>query len=114
MNVMSEPKKVTAVLRVVVTGEFYDEEATEETLRYCVEQDLGDAGFDVDVSVQKEDNMGKITREISLTFDQWNKVKDALDYYESAAKEFMSYTDGVEFRKEFILPVYEQMPDEVF
>lgn len=53
MNVMNEPKKVTAVLRVVVTGEFYDDEASEETLRYCVEQDLEDAGFDVDVSVQK-------------------------------------------------------------
>jgi hypothetical protein len=51
MNVMYEPKKVTAVLRVVVTGEFYDDEASEETLRYCVEQYLGDAGFDVDVSV---------------------------------------------------------------
>ena len=53
MNVMNEPKKVTAVLRVVVTGEFYDDEASEETLRYCVEQGLEDAGFDVDVSVQK-------------------------------------------------------------
>ena len=58
--------------------------------------------------------MEKITRKISLTFDQWEKVKNALDYYESAAKEFMSYTDGVKFREEFILPVYEQMPDEVF
>ena len=58
--------------------------------------------------------MEKITREISLTFDQWEKVKNALNYYESAAKEFMSYTDGVKFRKEFILPVYEQMPNEVF
>lgn len=53
MNVMTEPKKVTTVLKVVVTGEFYDEEASEETLRYCVEQDLEDAGFDVDVSVLK-------------------------------------------------------------
>ena len=53
MNVMNEPKKVTGVLQVVVTGEFYDDEASEETLRYCVEQDLEDAGFDVDVSVQK-------------------------------------------------------------
>jgi len=54
MNVMNEPKKVTAVLKVVVTGEFYDEEASEETLRYYVEQDLEDAGFYVeDVSVLK-------------------------------------------------------------
>lgn len=47
----TEPNKVTAVLKVVVTGEFYDDDATEETLRYAVEQDLEDAGFDVDVSI---------------------------------------------------------------
>lgn len=47
----TEPNKVTAVLKVVVTGEFYDDDATEETLRYAVEQALEDAGFDVDVSI---------------------------------------------------------------
>ena len=50
-----KPNKVTAVLKVVVTGEFYDDEASEETLRYCVEQDLEDAGFDVDVALLKEE-----------------------------------------------------------
>lgn len=50
----NEPNKITATLKVVVTGEFYDDEASEETLRYCVEQDLGDAGFDVDVELLKE------------------------------------------------------------
>lgn len=49
-----KPNKVTTVLKVVVTGEFYDDDATEETLRYAVEQDLEDAGFDVDVSLLKE------------------------------------------------------------
>ena len=35
-------------------GKFYDNESSEETLRYCVEQDLEDAGFNViDVSVMK-------------------------------------------------------------
>lgn len=53
VNVMYEPKKVTAVLKIVVTSEFYDEEASEETLRYCIEQDLEDIGYDVDVSVLK-------------------------------------------------------------
>ena len=48
------PNKITATLKVVVTGEFYDDEASEETLRYCVEQDLEDAGFEVDVSMLKE------------------------------------------------------------
>ena len=49
-----EPNKITATLKVVITGEFYDDEASEETLRYCIEQDLEDAGFDVDVSLLKE------------------------------------------------------------
>lgn len=47
-------KWVTATLKVVVTGEFHDDEAFEETLRYCVEQDLEDAGFGVDVELLKE------------------------------------------------------------
>ena len=51
---MNEPNKINAILKVDITGEFYDNEATEETLRYAVEQDLEDAGFDVDVSVLKE------------------------------------------------------------
>ena len=49
-----EPNRITAILKVVITGEFYDDEASEETLRYCTEQDLEDAGFDVDVSLLKE------------------------------------------------------------
>lgn len=44
--------KIKAKLLVEVEAEFYDNESSEETLRYCVEQDLEDAGFDViDVSV---------------------------------------------------------------
>jgi len=54
MKVKDEPNKVTATLKVVVTGEFYGDEASEETLRYCVEQDLEDAGFDVDVALLRE------------------------------------------------------------
>lgn len=49
-----EPNKITATLKVAIAGEFYDDEASEETLRYCVEQDLEDAGFDVDVALLKE------------------------------------------------------------
>lgn len=50
-----KPNKVTTVLKVVVTGEFYDDDATGETLRYVVEQDLEDAGFDVDVTPLKDE-----------------------------------------------------------
>ena len=49
-----KPNKITTVLKVIVTGEFYDDDSTEETLRYAVEQDLEDAGFDVDVAILKE------------------------------------------------------------
>ena len=50
-----EPNKITATLKVVVTGELYGDEASEETLRYFVEQDLeDDGGFDVDVELLKE------------------------------------------------------------
>ena len=51
---MAEPRKIKATLIVEIESEFYDDEASEETLRYCVEQDLEDAGFNViDVSVQQ-------------------------------------------------------------
>ena len=69
MNVKDKPNKIKAKLLVEVESEFYDDEASEETLRYCIEQDLQDAGFNVfDVSVineptederlQKERNIG--------------------------------------------------------
>lgn len=52
MNVKDKPNKVRAKLIVEVEAEYYDDESSEETLRYCVEQDLEDAGFNViDVSV---------------------------------------------------------------
>ena len=44
---MEEPNRITAILKV--TAEFYDPEATPETVRYAVEQTLEDSGFDVDV-----------------------------------------------------------------
>ena len=52
--IKNNPNKITATLKLVVTGEFYDDETSEETLRYWVEQDLEDAGFEVDVSMLKE------------------------------------------------------------
>ena len=60
----NEPNKITATLKVVVTGEFYDDEASEETLRYYVEQDLEDAGFDVDVALLKEQEAVKPMKQI--------------------------------------------------
>lgn len=60
MKAKDKPNKVTATLKVVVTGEFYGDEESEETLRYCVEQDLEDAGFDVDVELLKEQEPKKV------------------------------------------------------
>ena len=57
---MEEPNRVTAYLKV--TAEFYDPEATPETVRACVEQDLQDAGYEVEVS----------------SFGKWISVKDRL------------------------------------
>ena len=51
MQTKDKPNKVAAVLKVVITGEFYDDDSSAETLRYCVEQALEDAGFEVDVTV---------------------------------------------------------------
>lgn len=45
---MTEVSRITACLKV--TAEFYDPEATEETVRACIEQDLEDAGYEVEVS----------------------------------------------------------------
>ncbi len=59
-------------------------------------------------------NQENITQEICLTLEQWEKVKEALDFYECAAAEFLSFTDWMNFRKEYIMPVYDQMPDKVF
>lgn len=47
MKIKDVPNKIKTRLIVDIEGEFYDDEATEETLRYCVEQDLEDAGFNV-------------------------------------------------------------------
>lgn len=44
---IDRPNKVRAKLIMDIEGEFYDDESTAETLRYCVEQDLEDAGFNV-------------------------------------------------------------------
>lgn len=64
--------------------------------------------------METENTLDQVKREISLNLDQWEKLKDALDYYERGAREFLPYKDGEELRKEFILPVYMQMPDEIF
>ena len=57
---MQEANRVTAYLKV--TAEFYDPDANPETVRACVEQDLEDAGYEVEVT----------------SFGNWISVKDRL------------------------------------
>lgn len=56
IRIKDRPNKVRAKLIIDVEGEFYDDESTAETLRYCVEQDLEDAGFNVIDSEVFENN----------------------------------------------------------
>lgn len=66
-RIMDKPNKVKAKLIVEVEGEFYDDESSEETLRYCVEQDLEDAGLNViDVLVIKWGDIIWIEKNIYL------------------------------------------------
>ena len=58
--------------------------------------------------------MGGITKTITLTLEQWERLKNALALYEYAATEFMDFKEGQRFREEYIMPVYNQIPDEVF
>lgn len=53
MRVKDKPNRIETTLIVKVAMEFYDDESSEETVRYCVEQDLEDAGIEViDVSIK--------------------------------------------------------------
>ena len=53
---MDKQNKVKAKLIVDVEAEFYDDESSEETIRYCVEQDLEDIGYNVlDVFVARDE-----------------------------------------------------------
>lgn len=39
-RIIDKPNKIKAKLIVEVEADFYDNESSEETLRYCVEQDI--------------------------------------------------------------------------
>ena len=53
-KIKDKPNIIKAKIILDIEGEFYDDEASEETLRYCIEQDLEDAGYVVnDCSIKK-------------------------------------------------------------
>ena len=77
---IDNPNKVKARLTVEVEAEFYDNESSEETVRYCVEQDLEDAGLNViDVSVDNTremiDRLKRNRKEIAMN------LSENTDYY---------------------------------
>ena len=79
-RIIDKPNKIKAKLIVKVEGEFYDDESSEETLRYCVEQDLEDAGLNViDVSVDNTremiDSLKHNREEIAMN------ISESTDYY---------------------------------
>lgn len=75
---MEEANRITAYLKV--TAEFYDPDATPETVRACVEQDLEDAGYEV--GVENFPSPGYVVNEPpTVIFEEkpkWISVKDHL------------------------------------
>lgn len=65
--------KITATLKLVVTEEFYDDEASEETLRSYVEQCLEEAGFSVEVG------LFKVQEPRVLTLDEVKRLQSIRD-----------------------------------
>lgn len=75
-----KPNKIKAKLIVEIEAEFYDNESSEETVRYCVKQDLEDAGLNViDVSVDNTrkmiDSLKRNREEIAMN------ISESTDYY---------------------------------
>lgn len=54
MNVMYKPNTVSGVFKVKASAEFYDDEATVETLRSCIEQIFDDYDLNADVEVLRK------------------------------------------------------------
>lgn len=54
MTIKEEPHKITAHLDVTITGRFHDDEASEETVRQCLEEELNELWDDVEVRLIKD------------------------------------------------------------
>lgn len=75
---MTKANRVTAYLKV--TAEFYDPDATPETVRACVEQDLTDAGYEVEVESSPSHGYA-VNEGPTVIFEEkskWVSVKDRL------------------------------------
>lgn len=54
MDVMDKLYTVSGTFVVKASTGYFDDEATAETLRYSIEQDLEDLGYEAEVSVLRE------------------------------------------------------------
>ena len=88
---MFDSQIITAKMEVTVTGEFYDPEASEETLRFCVEQGLIEQYSDVDVKLLK-------------TRSQWISVKDRLP---DDASDVLAYYDCIDDGRVMLVNYYK-------
>lgn len=59
MTTKEEPHKITAHLDVTVTGSFFDDEASEETVRQFLEAELNESWDDVKVRLIKDDKLAE-------------------------------------------------------
>ena len=96
MEIKDNPTKITTTLKVVITGEFYDDEASEETLRYFVEQDLEDDGFDVSVELLKEQEPRVMTR---LEIEQ---SEECIVWFEDDQFNCYALVDGIDQRNSWV------------
>lgn len=94
VGIMDKPNKIKAKLIVEVEGEFYDNESSEETLRYCVEQDLEDAGLNViDVSVMEwGDIVSRVNKTQNNLQSVWNNLDLAYEHMERAIEDLARMT----------------------
>ena len=121
---MEEANRVTAYLKV--TAEFYDPEATPETVRYAVEQTLEDSGYEVDVDCvfpDEETFCQYMARNYSPPNADREKVIDmngklALDYLEKCWKEYFGKDNNVPCKSDVPainagkwIPVKDRLPD---
>lgn len=117
---MDEPNRITAYLKV--TAEFYDPEATPETVRACVEQDLEDAGYDVDVDCvfpDEETFCQYMARNYLPSNADLEKLpgmngKDAREYLFQCWKEIFRDKGKLEKKQsgDCWIPVSERLPPE--
>lgn len=116
---MTEANRVTAYLKV--TAEFYDPDATPETVRYAVEQTLEDSGFDVDViSLDDEET---VCRYMAMNYLPSNADREKLlamngeearEYLFQCWKEILRDKVKLEkkYSREHWIPVSDRLPPE--